>query len=320
MADTIVPDPVATDPVATDTGRRFGMVAVLGAPNAGKSTLVNRLVGAQVSIVTHKIQTTRIRILGIAIRNTSQIAFIDTPGIFEPRRRFERSMVDASWRGAADADLAMLMVDAKRGIDDNVGRIVAGLKKTGFAKDGRKAVLALNKIDTVDRETLLGLASRLDGESVFSETFMISALKGDGVDDLFGFLEHSVLPGEWLYPEDQMSDLPQRLLAAEITREKLLTMVHQEIPYAATVETDEWEESGAGGIRISQTVYVRQNSQKAIVLGKGGRKIKELGTAARKDMTRLFDRPVHLFLRVKVHKRWMEDPARYAAWGLRFNA
>jgi GTP-binding protein Era len=294
---------------------KCGFVAVIGAPNAGKSTLMNRLVGAKVSIVTHKVQTTRTRIMGIATRDKCQLVFIDTPGIFEPRRRLDRAMVDAAWRGAADSDKVMLVVDAKRRIDGDTQRIVDGLQRTK-----RTALLALNKIDLLPRDQLLALASQLNDTGVFEETFMISALKGDGCDDVMDRLTDTLPFGPWMFPEDQLSDLPQRLMAAEVTREFLLLQVHQEVPYAAAVETESWEEFQDGSVKIDQSIYVQRDSQKAIVLGKKGARIKEIGAAARAELSEIFGRKVHLFLHVKVREKWMDDRARYNAWGLDFNA
>ena len=296
-------------------GMKCGFVAVIGAPNAGKSTLMNRLVGAKVSIVAHKVQTTRTRIMGIATRDKCQLVFIDTPGIFEPRRRLDRAMVDAAWRGAADSDKVMLVVDAKRGIDGDTQRIVDGLQRTK-----RTALLALNKIDLLPRDQLLALASQLNDTGVFEETFMISALKGDGCDDVMDRLTDTLPFGPWMFPEDQLSDLPQRLMAAEVTREFLLLQVHQEVPYAAAVETESWEEFQDGSVKIDQSIYVQRDSQKAIVLGKKGARIKEIGAAARAELSEIFGRKVHLFLHVKVREKWMDDRARYNAWGLDFNA
>ena len=294
---------------------KCGFVAVIGAPNAGKSTLMNRLVGAKVSIVTHKVQTTRTRIMGITTRDECQLIFIDTPGIFEPRRRLDRAMVDAAWRGAADSDKVMLVVDAKRGVDDDTQRIVDGLQRTK-----RTALLALNKIDLLPRDQLLALASQLSDKGVFEEIFMISALKGDGCEDVMDRLTETLPLGPWMFPEDQLSDLPQRLMAAEVTREFLLLQVHQEVPYAAAVETETWEEFQDGSVKIDQTIYVQRDSQKAIVLGKKGTRIKEIGASARAELSEIFGRKVHLFIHVKVRDKWMDDRARYNTWGLDFNA
>ncbi len=305
-------------PKADETSR-CGFVALVGAPNVGKSTLMNNLVGAKVSIVTPKVQTTRTRVLGICIRGASQLVFVDTPGIFMPKRRLVRAMVRAAWRGAADADMAVVLVDAAQGregaVDTNTGRIIEGLKR-----GERKAILALNKIDLVKRETLLGLAEELGRTGVFTNTFMISALTGDGVQDLSDFLAANVPEGPWLFPEDQLSDMPERLLAAEITREKLFLQLHQELPYSLAVETESWEEFDDGSVKINQIIYIQRDSQKAIVLGKGGRQIKAVGRAAREELGALFGRRVHLFLHVKVRPDWIDDPERYRDLGLDYNA
>lgn len=294
---------------------RCGFIAVIGAPNAGKSTLINQLVGTKVSIVTQKVQTTRIRIMGISIRDECQLIFVDTPGIFEPRQRFDRAMIEAAWRGAVDADKIILIVDSRRGIDDDLGRIIDGLRDKK-----RTASLILNKIDLIKREKLLELASRLDQHGVFEKIFMISALKGDGVDYLFDYLTKILPVGPWMFPEDQISDLPQRLFAAEITREKIFLLTHQEVPYAITVESESWEEFKDDSLKINQIVYVQRESQKAIILGKHGSRMKEIGTAARSELAEIFGCKVHLFIHVKVRNKWMDDRSRYSAWGLNFNA
>lgn len=293
--------------------RRCGFVALIGAPNAGKSTLLNRLVGSKVAIVTHKVQTTRARIRGIALEGPAQIVFVDTPGIFKPRRRLDRAMVEAAWSGAQDADVTVLLVDALKGHDEEVDLILAGL-----AASGRKVVLALNKIDALPREKLLALAADLNESDMIESTFMISALDGDGVDDLKRDLAGRMPAGPWLYPADQIADMPMRLLAAEVTREKLTLRLHQELPYALTVETESWEERKDGGVRIEQVIYVQRDSQRKIVLGKGGQAIKAVGQAAREELRELFGRPVHLFLRVKVREAWAEERERYAQIGLEF--
>lgn len=294
---------------------RCGFVALLGAPNAGKSTLLNRFVGAKVSIVTPKVQTTRSRILGIALRDAAQIIFIDTPGIFQPKKRFDRAMVRAAWSGARDADLIVVLIDATEGVTANARRIIDGLSERK-----RKAICAINKIDAVERPALLTLAETLDRAGPFSDIFMISALTGDGVGDLGTVLAERIPLGRWLYPEDQIADMPLRLLAAEITREKLFLQLQQELPYAAAVETEAWTERDDGSVRIDQIIYVRRTSQKKIVLGKAGARVKSIGSAARKELEGMFDRRVHLFIHVKVRERWIDDPERYRELGLDYNA
>ncbi len=299
----------------TGSSTRCGFVAILGAPNVGKSTLLNRLVGAKVSIVSPKVQTTRTRVLGIRIEGATQIVFVDTPGIFQPRRRLDRAMVAAAWSGAADADTAMLLVDAARGIDGDTAGVLGRLRETG-----RRVDLVLNKIDLIDKPKLLDLAGRLDTEGLFNDVFMVSAATGDGVDDLVGFLAGRLPDGPWLFPEDQISDMPMRLLAAEVTREKVYLRLQQELPYQTAVETESWTERDDGSAEVRQVVYVRRDSQKAIVLGKGGQRIKAIGAAARTELEEMLDRRVHLFLFVKVRDGWGDDPERYAEWGLDFNA
>ncbi|MGH7037073.1 MAG: GTPase Era [Stellaceae bacterium] len=297
------------------TPTRCGYVALLGAPNAGKSTLLNRLVGRKLAIVTPRAQTTRSRLLGIAIEEQTQIVYVDTPGIFAPRRRLDRAMVHAAWTGAADADETVLLIDAARGIDRDVEGIVARL-----ATRGRAAILALNKIDRVRRDSLLGLAAALMRSGRFDPVFMISALSGDGVGDLRRHLAGRLPPGPWLFPEDQVSDAPERLIAAEITREQVFLQLHDELPYAATVETEGWEEKPDGSVRIDQILYVQKPGQRAIALGDGGRRIKAIGARARGELERMFERRVHLFLFVKVRPGWAEERARYAALGLDYGA
>lgn len=303
------------DDAKQEMATRCGFVAIVGAPNAGKSTLLNRLVGAKVSIVTHKVQTTRSQIRGIAVFGDTQIIFVDTPGIFAPKKRLERAMVDAAWSGAADADVMVVLVDGQRGIDANVRRIIDGI-----AASRRKAILAINKIDAVKRLALLALAEELNADGVFTDTFMISALDGDGVDDLRNTLVARMPSSPWLYPEDQLSDLPQRLLAAEITREKAYLHLHQELPYALAVDTDSWEPFRDGSVRIHQTIYVERDSQKGIVLGKSGRTVKALRAEAQADLAEMLECAVHLFIHVKVRENWVNDPGRYREWGLKFNA
>lgn len=296
---------------------RCGFVAVLGAPNAGKSTLVNRLVGAKVSIVSPKVQTTRTRVTGIAIAGAAQIVFIDTPGIFQgPRKRLERAMVDAAWRGARDADVVLLVVDGSRKrIDDDTRRIVDELNRTG-----RKAILALNKIDLVRKDTLLAKADALYKTGVVSDLFMISATEGDGVADLMRHLAARMPAGPWHFPEDQLTDMPQRLLAAEITREQLFLRLHQEVPYAVAVETEQWEEFKDGSAKVSQVIYVERDSQRPIVLGKGGATIKAIGEQARKELEAIIGRRVHLALRVKLREDWSDARELYRDWGLEWGA
>jgi GTP-binding protein Era len=298
-----------------ESATRCGVVSVLGAPNAGKSTLVNRLVGAKVSIVTPKVQTTRTRVRGIALHGDTQIIYTDTPGIFAPRRRLDRAMVDAAWSGAADADVILVLVDARRGIDRDVERIVDGL-----AQRGARAALVLNKVDSVRRENLLTLAEELNARMDFEATFMISALKGSGVVDLEAYVRDRMPAGPWLFPEDEISDLPQRLLAAEVTREKAYLLLHQELPYALAVDTESWEDFDNGSVRIEQVITVARDSQKGIVLGKGGTMIKRIRADSQADLAEMLERPVHLFVRVKVREKWADDPGHFREWGLRFDA
>ncbi|MCK5425081.1 MAG: GTPase Era [Emcibacter sp.] len=288
-----------------------GFVALLGAPNAGKSTLMNSLVGSKISIVTHKVQTTRTRFIGIALHKESQMIFVDTPGIFEPKKRLERAMVSAAWAGASDADVIIVLVDAERRIDDNTRRIIDGLREAG-----KKAVLAINKIDTIRRDSLLALVQELNEMGDFSEVMLISALKGDGLEDLKDVIVGYLPKGPWLYPEDQMTDITERMLAAEVTREKFFLRLHQELPYAATIETESWQEKKDGSVRIEQIIYVERDTQKAIVIGKGGRSLKEIGKMAREDLEEMFGRRVHLFIFVKVRKNWSDDKERYTNMGL----
>jgi GTP-binding protein Era len=295
--------------------RRCGFIALAGAPNAGKSTLMNALVGAKVSIVTPKVQTTRARVVGIGVEGAAQMIFVDTPGIFAPRRRLDRAMVAAAWTSVGDADLTVVLVDAKRGAGEDTDRIVEGLEAAG-----QTAILVLNKIDLVRRETLLGLADKLNRTGVFSDVFMISALTGDGVADLKADLASRLPEGPWHYPEDQLSDMNDRLFAAEITREKAYLQLYQELPYALTVETENWEDFKDGSVRIDQVIYVETDSQKGIVLGKGGQRIKSIGAAAREELEQILGRKAHLRLFVKVREKWGDDPERYRDWGLDFNA
>jgi len=298
-----------------EAGTRCGYIALIGAPNAGKSTLLNRLVGQKLAIVTPKVQTTRSRLLGIATDADTQLVFVDTPGIFAPRRRLDRAMVAAAWAGAADADVTVLLVDAERGIDDDARHIVERLKTAR-----RPAILALNKIDLVRRDTLLGLADELTKLGSFERVFMISGLNGDGVDDLFRHLGEIVPHGPFLFPPDQLSDAPERWLAAEVTREQVFLQLHDELPYSTTVETESWQERPDGSVRVEQVIYVRRQSQRAIVLGEGGKRIKTIGARARAELGAMLDRKVHLFLFVKVREGWPDDPERYRAIGVDFNA
>ena len=292
---------------------RCGFVALIGAPNAGKSTLINALVGSKVSIVSHKVQTTRMLVRGILVEGEAQIVVVDTPGIFAPRRRLDRAMVTTAWSGAHDADLTGLLIDARKGIDEETDAVLSKLAETG----GRKFLL-LNKIDLVEKDTLLQLASAANARLPFAATFMISALNGSGVADVKIWLAQQVPPGPWLYPPEQISDAPLRQLAAEITREKLFARLHQELPYQSTVETTEWKELKDGSIRIEQMIYVERESQRKIVLGKGGQTIKAIGADARRDIAEAADAPVHLFLFVKVREGWGDDPERYREMGLEF--
>jgi GTPase len=292
---------------------RCGYVALIGAPNAGKSTLLNRLVGEKLAIVTPKAQTTRTRLLGIAIDGSAQLIFIDTPGIFMPRRRLDRVMVAAAWAAMMDADFAVLLLDAARGLDPDTSGILDRLA-------GRAGlVLALNKIDLVRRERLLGLAEELSQKARFERVFMISALTGDGVEDLRHYLAGRVPQGPWLFPEDQLSDAPERLIAAEITREQVYLQLHDELPYKSTVETESWEEKPDGSVRIGQIIYVERPSQRAIVLGEGGQRIKAIGAKARAEIAARLGRRTHLFLFVKVREKWADDRERYRALGLDYD-
>jgi GTP-binding protein Era len=295
----------------TESGTmRFGFIAVLGAPNAGKSTLINRIVGAKVTIVSPKVQTTRTRVLGIVIRDKSQLVFVDTPGIFTPQRRLDRAMVDAAWKGAADADLVALIVDSERGFDGNTRRIVEQIKGD--------AVLVLNKVDRVPRDKLLALSQAINNAGSFRDTFMISALNGDGVEDLADYFAANISPGPWMFPDDQLTDMPMRLMAAEIVREQLFLQLHQELPYALTVETEDWKTLRDGSARIAAVVIIERDSHKGMVLGKGGQRIKAVGAAAREELQTMFDCKVHLMLHVKVRSDWKDKAEHYRAIGLDF--
>ncbi|MBR1219907.1 GTPase Era [Bradyrhizobium sp. U87765 SZCCT0131] len=307
---------MTADPTGEDNGAggetRCGFVALIGAPNVGKSTLVNALVGSKVTIVSRKVQTTRALIRGIVVEGASQIILVDTPGIFAPRRRLDRAMVSTAWSGAHDADLVCVLLDARAGLDEEADAIFSKLGSVGHPK-----ILVINKVDVVARDKLLALAQAANERLKFEQTFMVSALSGDGVDDLRRALAAAVPAGPFHYPEDQMSDAPLRHLAAEITREKIYRKLHQELPYQSTVETETWTER-KGGVRIEQTIYVERESQRKIVLGKGGATIKAIGADARKELTEIVGQPVHLFLFVKVRDGWGDDPERYREMGLEF--
>ena len=292
-----------------------GFVALIGEPNAGKSTLLNRMVGAKVSIVTHKVQTTRARIRGVAMEGNAQLIFVDTPGIFAPRRRLDRAMVAAAWSGAADADLVVLLIEAHRGVTEGVKVILAALNERA---GGRPVALAINKIDKVKADKLLALAQELNSMHNFSETFMISAEKGHGVGDLRKWLAEKVPAGPWLYPEDQIADLPLRMIAAEMTREKLTLRLHQELPYQLTVETENWEDRKDGSVKIDQLIYVMRDGHKGILLGHKGETIKAVGKASREELEEFLGRKVHLFLQVKVRPNWLNEAERYSEMGLNF--
>ncbi len=302
-------DAAAPEGVATHSG----FVAMIGATNAGKSTLVNKLVGAKVSIVSHKVQTTRAIVRGIAIHGNAQIVFMDTPGIFKPRRRLDRAMVTTAWGGAKDADIIMLLIDSERGLKGDAETILEGLKDVPQRK-----ILVLNKIDQVSREDLLKLAAAANGYVDFERTFMISALNGSGCEDVLDYLSTELPEGPWYYPEDQISDLPMRQLAAEITREKLFLRLHQELPYSSHVETEKWEERKDGSVRIEQVIYVERDSQKKIALGKNGDAIKAISMASRKELSEILEQPVHLFLFIKVRENWGDDPERFREMGLEY--
>jgi GTP-binding protein Era len=295
---------------------RAGFVALIGEPNAGKSTLLNRMVGAKVSIVTHKVQTTRTRIRGVCMEGAAQIVFVDTPGLFRPRRRLDRAMVAAAWGGAADADIIVLLVEAHRGLTGGVEAIIDNLKDK--IPTGTRVALAINKIDKVKAETLLALTEKLNSAFPFAKTFMISAERGYGVDDLREWLAAELPAGPWFYPEDQIADLPMRMIAAEMTREKLTLRLHEELPYQLTVETEKWEDRPDGSTRIDQIIYVARDGHKGILLGAKGETIKAIGQQARAEISTFLDRPVHLFLTVKVRPNWLEEAERYSEMGLDF--
>lgn len=297
----------------SDSDTRCGFVALIGAPNAGKSTLLNALVGSKVTIVSHKVQTTRALIRGIAIEGKSQLIFVDTPGIFSPKRRLDRAMVTTAWSGAHEADLVAVLIDARKGIDEEAEELLARLGEVKGPK-----ILILNKIDLIPRDALLLLTKIANEKAKFDSTFMISALKGDGIADLKSWLAERMPMSPWLYPPDQMSDAPMRQLAAEITREKLFERLHQELPYHSTVETESWKELRNGEVRIEQTIYVERESQRKIVIGKGGQTLKSIGESSRREITDIVEHKVHLFLFVKVREGWGDDPERYRAMGLEF--
>jgi GTPase len=305
--------PEAAAPIAAPGDRRCGFVAIVGAPNVGKSTLVNALVGAKVTIVSPKVQTTRAIMRGIAIEGDAQLIFIDTPGIFSPRRRLDRAMVSTAWSGAHDADVIALMIDARRGLDDEAAAIAAKLAQAAAPK-----ILIVNKVDLVAKPSLLGLVTAANEGANYTATFMVSALSGYGVADVKKWLAAYVPEGPWHYPEDQISDAPLRALASEITREKIYLRLHQELPYHSTVETESWQERKDGSVRIGQTIFVERESQRKIVLGKGGQTIKAIGALARKEIAEIIEKPVHLFLFVKVREGWSDDPERYREMGLEF--
>ena len=299
-----------------NTETHCGFVAVLGAPNAGKSTLVNLLVGAKISIVSPKVQTTRSRVRGIVVEGNTEIVLVDVPGIFKPKRRLDRAMVATAWTESNDADERMLLIDVKKGLDDDTQRIINQLEK-----DKQPTILVLNKIDTISKEKLLPLIEKLKDYSIFKETFMISAKTGENVKELLNYLITQMPKGAFMFPSDNLSDLPNRLFAAEITREKLYMNLQQELPYSVAVETNKFERNESkGDIRIEQTIYVEREGQKAIVIGKNGAMLKKIGSAVRYELTQIFECPVHVFLFVKVRENWVNDPERYAEWGLDFNA
>jgi GTP-binding protein Era len=296
--------------------QKCGFIAVIGAPNVGKSTLVNYLVGAKVTIVSPKVQTTRNRVMGVTIipETHSQIVFIDTPGIFTPKRRLERAMVHAAWSGVKDADFLLVLIDSARGFTDDSLSLVTQLKN-----QNHRAIIALNKIDLIDKDKLLGLAAQCEAFGIFDQVFMVSAKKGYGTKDLLTYFSEKIPLSPWHFPEDQLSDIPMRLLAAEITREQIFIRLHDELPYSILVETESWEERQDGSVRIDQIIYVHRDSQKSIVLGHSGQQIRELGSRSRRELMTLFERPVHLFLHVKVRSQWLEERQRYQDMGLDFD-
>jgi GTP-binding protein Era len=310
---TEINHPQGDSATTAEAQTRSGFVTLIGAPNAGKSTLVNRLVGTKVSIVTHKVQTTRALVRGIITEDQTQIVLVDTPGIFKPKRRLDRAMVTTAWGGARDADLVLILLDAQGGMNESAEALLTSLENTY-----QKKILILNKVDRVDPPKLLELAQAANEKVKFESTFMISALNGSGCKDLLKYLVAQMPYGPWYYPEDQISDMPMRQLAAEVTREKLYLRLHEELPYSSTVETEKWEERKDGSVRIEQVVYVERDSQKKIVLGHKGETIKAIGQASRKEMSAILEQPVHLFLFVKVRDNWGNDPERYREMGLEF--
>ena len=300
---------------ATENVTRAGFVSLIGAPNAGKSTITNHFAGSKVSIVSPKAQTTRTVVKGIGIYDNTQIIFLDTPGIFQPKRRLDRAMVASAWSGMQDADIVALVVDARRGFDAETKAIVEKLNRNKI-----KAVLVLNKIDLIQKEKLLGLSAELNQFGCFDETFMVSAKTGQHIDDFYRYLAKTLPQSPWYYPEEQMSDMPLKLLTAEVVREKLFLYLHQEIPYALTVEPELWERREDGSVRAEMTIYVERDNQKVIVLGKGGQMIKKIGQTARRELEEMLEERIHLFLFVKVRENWGNDPARYSEWGLNFNS
>ncbi len=301
--------------MTTNKPTRAGFVSLIGAPNAGKSTITNNFVGSKVSIVSPKAQTTRTIVKGIGIYENTQIVFLDTPGVFKPKRRFDRAMVASAWNGANDADMVVLVVDAKKGFDDETRAIVNKLNKNKI-----EAVLVLNKVDLIQKEKLLGLSAELNNAGNFTQTFMVSALTGQNIDDFYKYLADNLPESPWYYPEDQISDMPLKLLTAEVVREKLFLYLRQELPYSITVEPELWERREDGSVRAEMTIYVERDSQKTIVLGKGGSMIKKIGQSARRELEEMLEERIHLFLFVKVRENWSEDPARYTDWGLNFNS
>lgn len=297
--------------VNSNLSNKCGFVALIGAPNAGKSTLLNALVGSKIAIVTHKVQTTRARLVGVAVHNENQMIFVDTPGIFAPKKRMERAMVAAAWEGVHDADVAILLVDSTVSITESTEKIVTDLKESG-----KKVILAFNKIDIVKRDTLLAMSQKLNDLGDFVETLMISAKTGNGLEKLIDKIACFLANGPWLYPEDHLTDISERMLAAEITREKFFLRFHEELPYATTIETERWKELKDGSVRIEQVIYVERDSQKAIVIGKNGQGLKAIGKLAREELEELLDRKVHLFIFVKVRKGWSDDKERYLNMGL----